>query len=271
MWNRLVKVSYKKEMPKGVISQKNRRPRTVVIAVVLSMLLVFLTGCTADDFNIFKFLDGKVGTPQASPDVNIKIPDGLDFEYEISQELRDFLQSLDSFDIESITSIEDIEMLLQNIDVDIDVDLEQLLKIINNMNAPKIPVADIGGNIGVAIAINCETLDDYDPVLAGTATTGGMILNSTTISVTSGATVNDVMNQLLALTGVNIPVVIDGSGNVISINGVADATRTNVNDFLPYNCFWVCSVNDDPPVGGSQGYQLQDGDEIHFYYRCDPV
>ena len=243
------------------------------MAFILSILMVFLAGCSLslDDFNIFKSVDGSVGAPKAGEGVNIKIPGATDFDFEISQELLDFLQSLDSFDIENITSIEDLRVLLRDIDPGVDVNLDQLLALINNMNEPTVPVTDVGGYIYVSLYISCPSLENLDPGLYGSASSGGVVLDKPSIPVKTGSTVNDVMNDLAVLTGVSIPVVIDGSGNITSINGIANGVRPHPIDPDNYNCYWNCSVNDEPPTGGSQGYSLQSGDIIVFYYRCDKI
>ena len=241
------------------------------MSVLLSALMAFLTSCGPGDFNIFRSVDGSVGAPKAGDAVNIKIPGAYDFDFEISQELLDFLQGLESFDIDGITNIEDINVFLRDIDPNINVDIEQLLALINSMNAPTVPVADVGGYVYVSLYISCPSLEALDPALYGSSSTGGVVLDSPAIAVSTGSTVNDIMSNLAVFAGASIPVVIDGGGNVTSINGIADDVRIHPTDFDNYNCYWVCSVNDVPPTGGSQGYSLQSGDVINFYYRCEKI
>ena len=261
-------------MLKGMTPKKNRRPKAVMMAFVLSMLVVFFTGCTTFDYSILQFMNGKIGTPQVGPDVNIEVPNDLDFDFNISQDLLLYLQSLESFDIENITNIEDLRLLLQKFDVDIDLDLDSLLAGINNMKAPAIPVKDIDEitdeYINVDIYIGCSNLEDFDPALYNSVSVGGVILDMTGVAVKDGSTVNDFMSDLLSLTGENIPVVSDASGEIISISGIINDTREHLTNLTYYDCYWICAVNDVPPTGGAD-YQLQDGDMLIYYYRCDPI
>ena len=255
-----------------VKQKRNKKVKIAIFGMILPMMLLFLTGCKVDDFNFLKFYDGSVGIPKVGTNIMLDIPEVPAFEFEMSQEMYDYLQSLEGMEIENIPDESEIRRLLG----DIDSNLGNLSSLLNNIRMPQTPIVTFPpivtlppseDTISISIDIGCGSLYSVDPDLFDQVSNDGEIL-SATLSVKKDSSINDVMLELQKYSGKSIPVLIDGTGTITSISGVTNGTHQNTTTGTYYECEWLCFDSNDSRVSNTQNYILQNNDFFLFYYQC---
>ena len=119
------------------------------------------------------------------------------------------------------------------------------------------------------ISITCESIldhmDSMEPAKAELVPAGGIILSTTTVTVTEGESAYDVLRR--ACTNAGIP--LDASGS----SGYGSAYVRGIQNIYEFDCGslsgWKYRVNGTVPNYGCSSYILQEGDSIQFYFTTD--
>ena len=119
------------------------------------------------------------------------------------------------------------------------------------------------------ISITCESIldhmDSMEPAKAELVPAGGIILSTTTVTVTECESAYDVLRR--ACTNAGIP--LDASGS----SGYGSAYVRGIQNIYEFDCGslsgWKYRVNGTVPNYGCSSYILQEGDSIQFYFTTD--
>lgn len=119
------------------------------------------------------------------------------------------------------------------------------------------------------ISITCESIldhmDSMEPAKAELVPASGIILSTTTVTVTEGESAYDVLRR--ACTNAGIP--LDASVSP----GYGSAYIRGIQNIYEFDCGslsgWKYRVNGTVPNYGCSSYILQEGDSIQFYFTTD--
>lgn len=119
------------------------------------------------------------------------------------------------------------------------------------------------------ISITCEAvlehLDAMEPAKAELVPAGGSILSTTTVTVTEGESVYDVLRRVCTNAGIPLDASITP--------GYGSAYVRGIQNIYEFDCGslsgWKYRVNGIVPNYGCSSYILQEGDNIQFYFTTD--
>lgn len=129
--------------------------------------------------------------------------------------------------------------------------------------------ADQAVTFSCTISITCESIlehmDSMEPAKVELVPESGIILSTTTVTVTEGESAYDVLRK--ACTNAGIP--LDAS----ITPGYGSAYVRGIQNIYEFDCGslsgWKYRVNGTVPNYGCSAYILQEGDSIQFYYATD--
>ncbi len=129
--------------------------------------------------------------------------------------------------------------------------------------------ADQTPSFTCTLSISCtdvlEHMDTLNPAKAGIIPENGYILGTTTVSVTEGETVYDVLRRTCMNAGIPL------DANYFPMYG--SAYVKGINNLYEFDCGnlsgWKYSVNGVSPNYGCSAYVLREGDSIQWYYSCN--
>lgn len=119
------------------------------------------------------------------------------------------------------------------------------------------------------ISITCEAvlehMDAMEPAKAELVPAGGSILSATTVMVTEGESVYDVLRRVCTNAGIPLDASITP--------GYGSAYVRGIQNIYEFDCGslsgWKYRVNGVVPNYGCSSYILQEGDNIQFYFTTD--
>lgn len=116
------------------------------------------------------------------------------------------------------------------------------------------------------ISITCdailEHMDSMEPAKAELVPAGGVILSTTTVTVTEGETAYDVLRSTCTNAGIPLDASITPAYGSAYIRGIQNIYEFDCGSLSG----WKYRVNGTVPNYGCSSYILQEGDSIQFYF-----
>ncbi len=119
------------------------------------------------------------------------------------------------------------------------------------------------------IAIRCDTilsnLDNLDPDKSGYVPSSGTILSTTTVSISEGDSVYDVLRRACSAAGIQMEASYTAAYGSYYVEGIGHLYEFDCGP----ESGWMYKVNGWFPNYGCSSYSVSDGDAIVFCYTCN--